>query len=96
MNENYAHPAMPRARRRASSVSTSSVNGPRRKCSCSLRNHLREAIAAAELLEADFGVAADLWSVTSFSELRREGLAADRWNALHPGEQPRIAMSSRY
>ncbi len=50
---------------------------------------LREVIAAAELLEQDFGVAADVWSVPSFTELSRDGIAADRWNMLHPGEQPR-------
>jgi pyruvate dehydrogenase E1 component len=50
---------------------------------------LREVIAAAELLENDFGVSADVWSVTSFNELRRDGLAAERWNLLHPEEAPR-------
>jgi pyruvate dehydrogenase E1 component len=50
---------------------------------------LREAIAAAELLENDFGVASDLWSVTSFGELRREGLEVERWNTLHPEEPAR-------
>jgi pyruvate dehydrogenase E1 component len=52
---------------------------------------LREVIAAADLLERDFGIAADLWSVTSFSELRRDGLAVDRWNAMHPQEKPRVS-----
>ena len=50
---------------------------------------LREALAAAELLAADFDVAADIWSVTSFTELRREGLEAERWNLLHPDQAPR-------
>ncbi len=45
---------------------------------------LREAIAAAELLQDDFGVDADIWSCTSFSELRRDGFDAERWNRLHP------------
>ena len=49
---------------------------------------LNEVIAAAELLENDFGVAADIWSVTSFTELRREGLNCTRWNRLHPEETP--------
>ena len=40
--------------------------------------------AAAELLEHDFGVAAEVWSVTSFNELRRDGLDVQRWNMLHP------------
>jgi pyruvate dehydrogenase E1 component len=50
---------------------------------------LREVEAAAELLEKDWGVAADVWSATSFTELRRDGLAADRWNMLHPEAKPR-------
>ncbi|HEU0186980.1 MAG TPA: pyruvate dehydrogenase (acetyl-transferring), homodimeric type, partial [Gallionellaceae bacterium] len=52
---------------------------------------LRESIAAAEMLEKDFGVAADIWSVTSFNELRREGLDAERWNMLHPEAKPRAS-----
>ena len=51
---------------------------------------LREVIAAADLLEIDFGIAADVWSATSFNELRRDGLAAERWNLLHPAEEPRV------
>jgi pyruvate dehydrogenase E1 component len=50
---------------------------------------LREVIAAARLLEEDFGVAADVWSVPSFTLLRREGLAVQRWNMLHPQATPR-------
>jgi len=50
---------------------------------------LREVMAAAELLDADFEVAADVWSVPSFTELRREGLATERWNMLHPADSPR-------
>jgi len=50
---------------------------------------LREAIAAADLLEQDFGIAADVWSVTSFNELRRDGLDVERWNMLHPDQEPR-------
>ena len=45
---------------------------------------LREVLAAAELLGSDFGVGADVWSVTSFNELRRDCLDVDRWNLLHP------------
>ena len=47
---------------------------------------LREVIAAAELLKDDWGVSADLWSATSYNELRRDGMAAERWNLLHPTE----------
>jgi len=52
---------------------------------------LNEVLAAAELLESDFGVAADVWSVTSFTELRRDGIEVERWNMLHPLEEPRRA-----
>ena len=45
---------------------------------------------AAEVLERDFGVPADVFSVTSFSELRREALDAERWNLLHPDQPPRV------
>ena len=50
---------------------------------------LREVLAAAELLEQDWGVAGDVWSITSFTELRREGLDCDRWNLLHPDQPQR-------
>ncbi|HJN50377.1 MAG: pyruvate dehydrogenase (acetyl-transferring), homodimeric type [Pseudomonadales bacterium] len=45
---------------------------------------LREVLAAATLLQSEFGISADVWSVTSFNELRREGLSVTRWNMLHP------------
>ncbi len=50
---------------------------------------LREVMAAADLLEQDWGVAGDVWSVTSFTELRRDGIDVERWNLLHPTESPR-------
>jgi pyruvate dehydrogenase E1 component len=50
---------------------------------------LREVEAAAELLAADWNVTADVWSATSFTELQREARAAERWNRLHPGKEPR-------
>jgi len=52
---------------------------------------LREAIAAAELLENEFGVVCDIWSCPSFSELRKDGFDAERWNRLHPEDKPRVA-----
>ena len=52
---------------------------------------LREAIAAADLLRQDFGVEADVWSVTSYTELYREGEMAARWNTFHPGEPRRAS-----
>jgi len=49
---------------------------------------LREVLAAAEILEKNYGVPADVYSVTSFSELRKNALAIERRNLLHPGEPP--------
>jgi pyruvate dehydrogenase E1 component len=50
---------------------------------------LREVLAAADLLAADYRVTADVWSTPSFTQLRREGLATERWNMLHPTEPSR-------
>jgi pyruvate dehydrogenase E1 component len=101
MNENYPHPAMP------DGVAEGILKGmyllregpgdaraPRVQLLGS-GTILREAIAAADLLAEDFGVAADLWSATSFNELRRDGLAAQRWNLLHPNEAPRLSHVQR-
>jgi pyruvate dehydrogenase E1 component len=52
---------------------------------------LNEVIAAADLLESDWGVLSDLWSVTSFSQLRRDGIEAERFNMLHPEQAPRAS-----
>lgn len=52
---------------------------------------LREVIAAADLLREEFDVTADIWSVTSFNELNRDGVATARWNMLHPDEPPRTS-----
>ena len=56
---------------------------------------LREVLAAAEMLEHDHGVCADVWSVTSFNELARDGQDVDRWNMLHPGEDRRLCYVER-
>jgi pyruvate dehydrogenase E1 component len=56
---------------------------------------LREVIAAAQLLKDDFGVTADVWSATSFNELRRDGMAAERWSRLHPTEPRRRSWVER-
>lgn len=52
---------------------------------------LREALAAAEILERDWNIAADVWSVTSFTELRRSGLDVERWNRLNPSAKPELS-----
>ena len=52
---------------------------------------LREALQAQKILAENYGVAADVWSVTSYKELYQDGHACDRWNMLHPSEEPRLA-----
>jgi pyruvate dehydrogenase E1 component len=94
MNENYEHPAMPKGVEEGIlkglyPYSESASNSKMRVQLLGSGTILREVIAAAELLEKDWGVAADVWSAPSFTELRREGLAADRWNLLHPEDKPR-------
>ncbi len=56
---------------------------------------LREALRAQELLAERFGVAADVWSATSYKELRREALECERWNRVHPGEPRRVPYVER-
>jgi len=96
MNENYEHPAMPEGCeegiRRGMYLFSAADGLPDDAPRVQLLGSgtiLREVIAAAGLLASDFGVAADVWSVPSFTELRRDGLAAERWNMLHPLDEPR-------
>ena len=100
MNENYAHPAMPKGAEegiikgmyRLSESALSDKKGGKKPPHVQLLGSgtiLREVIAAQKMLEDDFGVAADVWSCPSFTELRREGLAVQRWNMLHPEEKQR-------
>jgi pyruvate dehydrogenase E1 component len=51
---------------------------------------LREALKAQEILGEKYGVSADVWSVTSYKSLYTDGIDAERWNLLHPGEKPRV------
>ncbi|HEY8354943.1 MAG TPA: pyruvate dehydrogenase (acetyl-transferring), homodimeric type [Methylophilaceae bacterium] len=93
MNENYSQPAMPKGVEQGIlkgmyRFSQSGAKGPKVQLLGS-GVILREVIAAAELLEKDWGVAADVWSVTSFTELRREGLDVERWNLLNPDKKQR-------
>ena len=93
MNENYVQPTMP------DGVEDGIVRGmylyrqgSRKKKRVQLMGSgtiLREVIAAAALLEDEWNVAADVWSVTSFTELRREAMDIQRWNLLHPMDKPR-------
>jgi pyruvate dehydrogenase E1 component len=96
MNENYAHPGLKpgqeenilkglyllqegdkKAKQRVQLMGSGTI--------------LREAIAAADLLKSDWGIAADVWSAPSFTLLARDGQAVDRWNMLHPTDKPKVA-----
>ncbi|MEO8992452.1 MAG: pyruvate dehydrogenase (acetyl-transferring), homodimeric type, partial [Nitrosospira sp.] len=99
MNENYSHPGMPADAEQGilKGMYLFREGGSAGKKS-SLRVQLlgsgtilREVIAAAEILESEYGVAADIWSATSFTELRREALDVTRWNMMHPAEAPRLS-----
>jgi len=93
MNENYPQPALPAGAeegiRRGIHQVRATAEGKGRVQLLGAGAILREVLAAAELLEADFGIPADVWSVTSFCELRREGIEVERWNMLHPTAAPR-------
>ena len=93
MNENYVHPPMPNGVKDGIIRGLYQLKvGEKAKNRVQLMGSgtiLLEVIEAAELLQKDFGIAADIWSVTSFNELRRNALATERWNQLHPEEKPR-------
>ena len=95
MNENYTHPDMPEG------VEEGIVRGMYRLRKSSSKaklrvqlmgagSILREVEAAAEILEKEYKVAADVWSMTSVNELARDGRDASRWNMLHPEDKPRV------
>ena len=97
MNENYEHPAMPVG------AEEGIIKGMYllKKGTANKAKHtvqllgsgtiLREVMAAAEMLQDEFDVNADIWSVTSFNELRRDGIAVERWNRFHPTATPKQA-----
>ncbi|HEX9182639.1 MAG TPA: pyruvate dehydrogenase (acetyl-transferring), homodimeric type, partial [Burkholderiales bacterium] len=100
MNENYEHPAMPAGVEEGILKGAYLLRDSKAKAKARVQlmgsgTILREVEAAAALLEKDWGVAADVWSATSFTELRREGLAAERWNLLHPEDKPRVPYVTR-
>ncbi|NNF17244.1 MAG: pyruvate dehydrogenase (acetyl-transferring), homodimeric type [Gammaproteobacteria bacterium] len=93
MNENYAHPALPEGSERGIIKGMYRVHdGGSGKLRAQLLGSgtiLREVLAASELLANEFDIPSDVWSVTSYTELRRDGNETDRWNMLHPGSSPR-------
>lgn len=101
MNENYAHPALPKGAEEGIIRGMYQLPSPKTK----LKNApivqllgsgtiLLEVIEAQKLLEKDHGVIANVWSCTSFNELRRDGISTERWNMLHPDEAPKQSYVS--
>jgi pyruvate dehydrogenase E1 component len=99
MNENYEHPPLPEGAEagilrgmyllRSSDGDAADFGNGARVQLLGSGTILREVLAGADLLAADYGIASDVWSATSFTELRRDGLAAERQNMLRPGAEPR-------
>jgi pyruvate dehydrogenase E1 component len=94
MNENYAQPAIPEG---AEAGILRGMHPIAESADAKIQllgsgTILREVLAGAELLREDFGVESDVWSVTSYTELRRDGMEAERYNRLHPGAEPRTSF----
>ena len=99
MNENYAQPAMPEGAEegilRGMHPVREAASGSAELQLMGSGTILREVLAGAELLESDHGISADVWSVTSWTELRRDGMAVERSNRLHPGDEPAASYVER-
>lgn len=94
MNENYLQPEMPKGAEEGiiKGMYLFKQTLPKAKLRVSLLGSgtiLREAIAAADVLAEEYKIGADVWSVTSFTELRREAMAVERYNHLHPQQKPK-------
>jgi pyruvate dehydrogenase E1 component len=97
MNENYTHPDMPAGACAEGIIKGMYLlkdagkpkKGELRVQLLGSGTILRESVAAATMLRAEWGVESDLWSCPSFNELARDGMDAERWSRLHPSEKPR-------
>ena len=94
MNENYAQPEMPENCEQGIINGMYQLQAPKSK-----QHHVQllgsgaillEVIAASELLKKDYSISSDIWSVTSFNRLRRDGMEVQRWNMLHADEKPKV------
>ena len=101
MNENYIHPALPKGSEAGilkgmyllrEGKNKDNINKPQLMGSGTI---LREVINAADILLNDYDISSDIWSVTSFNELRREALEKDRLNQLNPGSQKKLSYVER-
>jgi pyruvate dehydrogenase E1 component len=92
MNENYSHPEKPKECDEGilKGMYLFKENNNKGKTKVQLLGSgtiLREIIAASEILSKDYGIDTDIWSVTSFNELRKNGMETERWNLLNPGKK---------
>jgi len=100
-NENYRQPAMPEGAREGilrglyRLRAAEGAEGRPRVQLLGSGSLLSEALRAQQILGERFGVAADVWSATSYQQLRRDALACERWNRLHPGAEPRVPWVTR-
>jgi len=95
MNENYSHPGLIKGQEKnivkGMYLLQKGKKGKTRVQLLGSGSILRESIAAADLLSADFKVEADIWSCTSFNQLKRDGDDVSRWNMLHPDKKPKMS-----
>ena len=95
MNENYSHPGLSKGQEKnivkGMYLLQKGKKGKTRVQLLGSGSILREAIAAADLLSADYKVEADIWSCTSFNQLKRDGDDVSRWNMLHPDKKPKMS-----
>ena len=95
MNENYSHPGLSKGQEKnivkGMYLLQKGKKGKTRVQLLGSGSILRESIAAADLLSADFKVEADIWSCTSFNQLKRDGDDVSRWNMLHPDKKPKMS-----
>jgi len=100
MNENYVHPPMPEGveegiKRGIYRFREAGIESGHKVRLLGGGTILREVIAAAEMLEKDWNIGAEVYSITSFNELARDGLDVERWNMLHPNDEPRLPYISQ-
>ncbi len=96
MNENYIHPDMPKGAEEGIIKGMYVLKEEKKKAKTHVQlmgcgTILREVIKAAEMLKEDYGITSDIWSVTSFNELRKEALSVERYNAMHPQRKAKEA-----
>ncbi|MGC1182015.1 transketolase-like TK C-terminal-containing protein, partial [Legionella sp.] len=99
MNENYVQPDMPAGVEQGIIKGMYLLKESKKKSKKQVQllgcgTILREVIKAAQMLEDDYSITSNIWSVTSFNELRREGLAVERYNAMHPDKKPQESYVS--